>query len=63
MSKYDGWTIKALWRKPSWLIAQFFHSKRGEVIRAYEEEWGENYRKDREAGDVKLVKVELVEVE
>lgn len=63
MDKYDGWTIKVLWHTHPWLLTTFFRKKRTDVIKAYEKQWNEKWRKDRERGNFKIVKVKLIEVE
>lgn len=59
MEEYHGWAIKIFHKKESWLSPWSFHMIRKEVINF----WGrDDYMKDRRKGEVKAVKVKLVEV-
>lgn len=60
--KYDGWTVKvSKWGKP-YLVAYFCRNTRSEVIKAFEDNWGEEWKKVRSLGWYKIVKIRLVEV-
>ena len=64
MAKYDGWTIQNTCGRNPWLVIEFFHQKRQRVIENFELLWGKGcWRKERRAGNFKLVKVKLIEME
>ena len=63
MSKHDGWTIKNTCGRRPWLVTDFFHAKRQRVIEDFEFLWGKGcWRKERRAGNFRLVKIKLIEV-
>lgn len=63
MDKYGGWVIKnRTWRNPFYLTWTF-HTTRKETIQELEESWHTNYSTRRKKGDLRAVKVKLVEVE
>ena len=63
MAKYDGWTIKSCISRNPFLLAWHFREKRTDVIKEFNKITGGSWRKWRQRGDFKLVKVKLVEVE
>lgn len=60
MSNYDGWAIKYHWGHVS---AVSFRVYRSQVIQYYEDRVKGLWKKNRQKGYVKLVKVRLIEVE
>ena len=63
MDKYDGWVIKNLmWRVPFYLTWTL-RTTRKETIRELEKSWGDDYSIRRKKGELRAVKVKLVEVE
>ena len=64
MNKYDGWTVKNCCGKKPWLVIAYFHLSRERVIADFELLYGKgSWRKERRAGNFKLVKVKFLEVE
>lgn len=61
--KYDGWCIKSYWGRNPWLVVNWFGETRIKVIEGFEKATGDSWKKHRKAGNFKLVKVRLVEVE
>ena len=63
MAKYDGWTLTNTMGSNPWLIPCYFCEKRKEVINRFEVIFGTGqWRRHRDRGDFKIVKVKLVEV-
>lgn len=64
MVKYDGWTLKNIAGRNPWLIPCYFTEKRKGVINCFETIFGIGaWRRHRDRGEFKIVKVKLVEVE
>ena len=63
MDKYDGWVIKVQWNGSSFFLTWHFRERRTDVVKSFDEGSGGSWRKYRQKGTHKLVKVKLVEVE
>ena len=63
--KYDGWVIKikVLGKYPDIYLMWTFNTHRKRAIHTLEENWHTNYSTRRRRGELKAVKVKLVEVE
>ena len=62
MKDYDGWIIKNIaWRNPFYLLWTFAPTRK-EAIQEFEETWEADYSTRRRRGEVRAVKVKLMEV-
>jgi len=63
MAKYYGWVIKVQWRREEpFFLTWYFRERRTDVVKAFNDGTGGLWRKYRQIGTHKLVKVKLVEV-
>jgi len=62
MKKYDGWTLKSYMVRKPFLVPDFFHKTRKEVIEKFESYWDEPWEKYRKKGMFEIVKVRMIEV-
>lgn len=63
MKDYDGWIIKSKFHVPNFLVAHTFRITRAVCISSYCRALGrEWYDKNRKKGNLKCVKVQVLEV-
>lgn len=64
MAEHDGWTLKNTGGRNPWLIPCYFAEKRREIIDRFERTFPHgSWRRHRDRGEFKIVKVKLVEVD
>ena len=61
MKGYDGWVMKTFYSRTPTLMPWSFHETRKEVIEWYVLNTGDDWKKERQKGQLKIVKVKLVE--
>lgn len=62
--KYDGWVVKVQWEgEEPFFLTWCFRQRRTEVVRSFNAGTGGLWRRYRQEGTHKLVKVKLVEIE
>ncbi|GAH04325.1 unnamed protein product [marine sediment metagenome] len=62
MEKYDGWVVKVQFTGKPYFLTWHFRERRTDVVKAFNDGTGGLWRKYRQIGTHKLVKVKLVEV-
>jgi len=63
MKHHDGWVLVNTCGKEPWMVTDYFHRSREAVIADFELLYGKGaWRRERRAGNFKMVKVRLVEI-